>query len=137
MCDKCDNTNNWKFCPYCGHELPIEDKTVMTQEKFDEIFLDMLRKASKVVWLTDSGKTTDIPTCRFALLNTDNEWMFTINLNKKTPGFWCSIGRVLKVFTEQYGLKGVDIQRLMKNQLNLLFNMDEVTPLVCRLRYSY
>jgi len=44
---------------------------------------------------------------------------------------------VLKVFTEQYGLKGVDIQRLMKNQLKLLFNMDEVTPLACRLRYSY
>ena len=137
MCDKCNNTNNWKFCPYCGNELPNEDNTVVTQETFDAIFLDMLRKANKVVWLTDDGKKTDIPTCRFALFNTDNEWMFTINLNKKTPEFWCSIARVLKVFTEQYGLKGVDIQRLMKNQLKLLFNMDEVTPLVCRLRYSY
>ena len=137
MCETCDNTNNWKFCPYGGHELPNADNTVVTQETFDAIFLDMLRKANKVVWLTDAGKKTDIPTCRFALFNTDNEWMFTINLNKKTPEFWCSITRVLKVFTEQYGLKGVDIQRLMKNQLKLLFNMDEVTPLVCRLRYSY
>lgn len=31
MCEKCDNTNNWKFCPYCGNELPNEDNTPMTQ----------------------------------------------------------------------------------------------------------
>ena len=49
MCDKCNITNNRKFCSYCGHELPNEDKKVITQEKFDEIFLDMLSKAKKVV----------------------------------------------------------------------------------------
>lgn len=49
MCDKCNITNNRKFCSYCGNELLNEDKKVMTQEKFDEIFLDMLSKAMKVV----------------------------------------------------------------------------------------
>ena len=101
MCETCDNTNKWKFCPYGGHELPNADNTVVTQETFDAIFLDMLRKANKVVWLTDAGKKTDIPTCRFALFNTDNEWMFTINLNKKGPEVGCSSARVVKVVTEQ------------------------------------
>lgn len=128
MCDKCDNTNNWKFCPYCGHELTAEGKTVMSQETFDAIFLDMLRKANKVAWFDNSGNKSDIPTCRFALMNTDNEWMFIISLNKESPEFWYSHARVFKVLNKQYGLKEVDLQRLMKLQLKRLFNMDGVTP---------
>ena len=128
MCHKCDNANNWKFCPYCGHELPNEGNTVMTQETFDAIFLDMLRKANKVVWYDAFGVKSDIPTCTFALINTDNEWMFIISLNKKKPVFWYSYKRVFRVLNKQEGLKEVDIQRLMKNQLKRLFNMYGVTP---------
>ena len=131
MCDKCDNTNNWKFCPYCGHELhkePQEDKTEMTQERFDEIFLGMLRKANKIVWVNNTGTPSDIPTCNFDMRNADGEWMFYIRLKTENPAFWFSYARVLMVFTEQYGLKYEDVQRLMKNQLKILFNMDDVTP---------
>ena len=128
MCDKCNNKNNWKFCPYCGHELPNEDNTVMTQETFDAIFLDMLRKANKVVWYDALGSKSYIPTCTFSLMNSDNEWMFSISLNKEKPVFWYSYKRVFRVLNKREGLKEVDIQRLMKNQLKRLFNMDGVTP---------
>ena len=128
MCDKCNNTNNWKFCPYCGHELPTEDKAVITQETFDAIFLDMLRKANNVFWLNDAGKKSDIPTCNFDLRDDDGVWMFYISLKPTKPAFWFSHTKVYKVFNEQYGLKEVDVQRLMKNQMKLIFNMDEVTP---------
>lgn len=129
MCEKCNKTNNWKFCPYCGNELPNEDKTPMTQETFDAIFLDMLRNANKVIWYDAVGAKSDIPTCTFALMNTDNEWMFIISLNKEKPVFWYSYKRVFRVLNKREGLKEVDIQRLMKNQLKRLFNMDGVTPL--------
>lgn len=129
MCEKCNKTNNWKFCPYCGNELPNEDKTPMTQETFDAIFLDMLRNANKVIWYDAVGAKSDIPTCTFALMNTDNEWMFIISLNKENPVFWYSYKRVFRVLNKREGLKEVDIQRLMKNQLKRLFNMDGVTPL--------
>ena len=129
MCEKCNKTNNWKFCPYCGNELPNEDKTPMTQETFDAIFLDMLRNANKVIWYDAVGAKSDIPTCTFALMNTDNEWMFIISLNKENPVFLYSYKRVFRVLNKREGVKEVDIQRLMKNQLKRLFNMDGVTPL--------
>jgi len=132
MCEKCDNTNNWKFCPYCGHELPNEGKTVMTQETFDAIFLDMLRKANKVVWLNDDGNKSDIPTCNFDMRDDDGVWMFYISMKPTNPAFWFSYYRVYNVFNRQYGLNDVDIKRLMKNQLKLLFNMDGVTPGLAR-----
>lgn len=128
MCDKCDNTNNWKFCPYCGHELPNKDKPVITQQKFDEIFLDMLRKANKVVWLNDDGNKSDFPTWNFDLSDENGVWMFYISLNPTDPAFWFSYNRVYKFFNEQYGLKTSDIQLLMKHQLRRIFNMVGVTP---------
>lgn len=131
MCDTCDKTNTWRFCPYCGHEIhkaSSEDKAEMTQEKFDELFLCLLRKANKVVWLNDAGTPSDIPTCMFDMRNADGEWMFFVVLKPAKPEFWFSYERVRMVFTEQYGLKHDEIQRLMKNQLKTLFNMDEVTP---------
>lgn len=130
MCDKCDNTNNWKFCPYCGHELhkdSSEYKPVMTQETFDEIFLDMFKKANKVCWLDYDGNKSVIPTWNFNLSDENGVWMFYIGLNMAAPVFWYSY-QVYKFFNEQYGLVLSDIQLLMKHQLNRLFNGNEVTP---------
>ena len=139
MCEKCDNTNNWKFCPYCGNEInkePQEDKTDMTQDKFDAIFLDMLRKSNRVVWINNSGTKSDLPTCDFELRTDNGSWMFYISLKAGNPKFWFSHYRVRNVFREKYGLTDVDIKRLMKNQLKLLFNMDEVTPEHCVVRLA-
>ena len=126
-----NDKKDWMFCPYCGHELhkeTQEDKPEMTQEKFDEIFLDMLRKSSKVVWRNYAGDKSDVPTCSFTLSNADDKFMFDISLGSK-PIFYYSYYRVYKVFNEQYDLNEADIKRLMKKQLKLLFNMDGVTPL--------
>lgn len=131
MCDKCNDKKDWMFCPYCGHELhkeTQEDKPEMTQDKFDEIFLGMLRKANKVVWYNDAGEESDVPTCSFMLNNAAGKFMFNISLDSK-PIFYYSYYRVYKVFNEQYDLDEDDIRRLMKKQLKLLFNMDGVTPL--------
>lgn len=132
MCKKCNKTNKWTFCPYCGNKLrkePQKDKTErMTQEKFDEIFLEMLRKPNRVVWINNTGEKSDIPTCNFDMLDDNGLWMFYISMNPTKPEFLFSSRQVGKVFMLQYGLKEVDIQRLMKNQMKLLFNMDGVTP---------
>lgn len=129
MFEKCDNTNNGNFCPYCGHELPNEDNTVVTQETFDAIFRGMLRKANTVVWLDDAGNKSDIPTCNFDLRDDNGVWMFYISLNPTSPTFWFSYLRVYKFFNENYGLETGDIQLLMKHQLKRIFNMNGVTPL--------
>ncbi len=128
MCDKCSTTNEWKVCPYCGHELSSENKPVMTQDKFDEIFLGMLRNANTVVWHKDDWDVSDIPTCSFTLRNPGGAWMFYIRLASRNPIFMYSFNLVFKVFRDQYGLAEEDIQRLMKNQMKILFNMDGVTP---------
>jgi hypothetical protein len=100
----------------------------MTQDKFDKIFLDMLKNANKVVWIKSNRGESDIPTCNFELRNAKNEWMFDIQLDSVNPRFWYSYYRVYKVFNEQYGLEQDEIHRLMQKQLNLLFKMKDVTP---------
>ena len=131
MCEQCNTDNEWKFCPYCGHELrtePQENKTGLTQDEFDRIFLGMLRNANKVVWYNSAGAETDIPTCRFILRNPNGEWMFDVMLDPAKPRFVYSFFRVHMYFIKHYGLEPAEIQRLMKYQLKRLFNMDGVTP---------
>lgn len=133
MCEKCDNSKDWKYCPHCGAELnqEPEPKEGMTQEEFDKIFLDMMKSASGMHWLDEHGTQSDVPTCRFELYDVDGTWLFDIDLNPASTHFWLSYRRIYEVFEEKYQLQFVDIQRLMHNQLNILFKMHNVTPLTC------
>ena len=132
MCETYDDKNDWKFCPYCGHKLlpdneQRENKRKLSQEEFDSIFLGLLRKANTVVWHKDDGDISDVPTCNFTLRNSEGAWMFYIRLSSRNPIFMYSYYLVYKYFYE-LGLTEGDIQRLMKNQMKILFNMDGVTP---------
>lgn len=127
MCNECDATKGWKFCPHCGAELKQETKSPMTQEEFDKIFLGILKDARKVVWLTPNGNESELPTCKFELRNSKDEWMFDIDLNSDEPHFWFSTIRVQKLFSDKYGLQYKDIQVLMKKQLAELFKLNDVT----------
>ena len=132
MCETCNDKDDWKFCPYCGHKLQSgneqrENKRTLSQEEFDAIFLGLLRNANTVVWHKDDCNVSDVPTCNFTLRNSEGAWMFYIRLSSKTPIFMYSYHFVYKYFYE-LGLTEGDIQRLMKNQMKILFNMDGVTP---------
>lgn len=136
LCEECLKNNDWKFCPaswkFCPRfdpaELKPESKPKMTQEEFDVIFLKLLKEARKVVWLTPRGRESELPTFRFELRNSDNEWMFDISLDSKNPHFWFSWERVATNIVAKNGPSYEDVQRLMKNQLAELFNLNDVTP---------
>lgn len=133
MCEKCDNITDFKYCPYCGEELKKKKKKEITQEKFDEIFLDMLKSYNKIVWLDEYCGVSVIPTCRFQLRKSNDECIFDINLDPNDSHFWFSYDRVLSIFKNDYCLEYHDIQRLMKHQMGKLFKMNDVTPCMDRL----
>lgn len=128
MYEKCDNITDFKYCPYCGEELKKKKKKEITQEKFDEIFLDMLKSYNKIVWLDKYNRVSDIPTCRFQLRNSHDECIFDINLDTEKPQFLFSYDRVYAIFQRDYELKYNDVQHLMKTQMSKLFKMDKATP---------
>lgn len=133
MCNECDATKGWKFCPHCGAELKQaakpESKEPMTQEKFDEIFLDILKSYSKIAWIDDNGNESDIPTSRYVLKNAAGEWLFDIDLDPKHQHFWYSATRVTNLFLCRWSLGYRSTRELMKNQLSKRFKMTDPDPI--------
>lgn len=130
MCNNCYNKNDWKFCPYCGEELKksvSHDK--MTQEEFDEIFLDLLKSYSKIAWIDDNGNESAIPTSRFVLKNAAGDWLFDIDLDPKNQHFWYSAARVTNLFLCRWSLGYRSTRELMKNQLSKRFKMTDPDPI--------
>lgn len=132
MCEECLKNNNWKFCPHCGAKLcqaaKQESKQPMTQEQFDEIFLDLLKKYNRVAWIDEQYMESDIPTSRYVLKNHRDEWMFYIDLDPKHQRFLYSYYRIFSIFKNEHGLQEEDVRRLMKNQVSKRFNLKNVEP---------
>ena len=99
----------------------------VTQEEFDKIFLELLGQCTKTVFLDENGYTSNIPTSRIELRKPNDEWMFAIQFTGKNKRFWVSYSRVWKIFTDKYSLQDDAIQRLMKNQVNIQFGLDDIT----------
>ena len=108
-----------------------EELDKVTQEEFDKTFLELLGKCIKTAFLDEngnlSGNLSNLPTNRIELQNADGEWMFDIQYTGKNKHFWVSY-RVWSVFEDKYNLLDTDIERLMLNQLKLLFRLYDVTP---------
>ena len=105
----------------------------VTQEEFDKTFLELLGQCTKTVFLNENGYTSNLPTNRIELRNSNNKCMFDIQFTGKNKHFWANYYRVWKIFENTYSLEDVDIKLLMKNQMNTRFGLDDVTAKFCLL----
>jgi hypothetical protein len=105
----------------------------VTQEEFDKTFLELLGQCTKTVFLNENGYTSNLPTNRIELRNSNNKCMFDIQFTGKNKHFWANYYRVWKIFEDTYSLEDVDIKLLMKNQMNTRFGLDDVTAKFCLL----
>ena len=106
------------------------EKHEVTQEEFDKTFLELLGQCTKTVFLDEQGNKSDLPTNRIELSNADGKWLFDIQFTGKGKHFWVNYIMVWKIFMDKYDLQGVDIQRLMKNQVVNRFGLNDATPAV-------
>ena len=103
------------------------EKHEVTQEEFDKTFLELLGQCTNTVFLNEHGYKSKLPTNRIELRNPNDEWMFDILFTGKNKHFWVSYFRIWKIFANTYSLQDDAIQRLMKNQVNTVFGLDDIT----------
>ena len=106
------------------------EKHEVTQEEFDKTFLELLGQCTNTVFLDENGFTSNLPTSRIELRNSNDEWLFDIQFTGKNKRFWVSCSRVWEIFYDKYSLQYEDIHRLMKNQMKIRFGLSDVTPLI-------
>jgi hypothetical protein len=99
----------------------------VSQDEFDKKFLELLDRCTKTVFIDEHGNISKLPTNRIELRNKDDEWMFDIQFTGENKHFWASTLRILGILEEEYGLQVADIQRLMKNQMKIRFNLTDIT----------
>ena len=104
------------------------EKHEVTQEEFDKVFLDLLGKCTKTVFLAEYSQKSAVPTNRIELRNDNNEWLFDIQFTGENKHFWVSHYRIWTIFKDKYNLQNDDIERLMKNQMKIRFGLDDLTP---------
>ena len=104
------------------------EKHAVTQEEFDKTFLELLGQCTKTVFLDENSYESKLPTNRRELRKPKDEWMFDILFTGKNKHFWVSYFRVWTIFANTYSLQDDAIQRLMKNQVNTLFGLADITP---------
>ena len=121
---KSDELKSLMLTKFSKEEL---EKHEVTQEEFDKTFLELLGKCTKTVFLDEDSLKSAVPTNRIELRNDNNEWLFDIQFTGKYKHFWVSHYRIWKIFEDKYQLQYADIERLMKNQMKILFGVDIVT----------
>ena len=122
---KSDSLKSLMLTKFSKEELETQE---VSQEEFDKTFLELLGKCTKTVFLDAHGNECIVPSNRIDLRNDSGEWMFDIQFAGKNTCFLVSYFRVWKIFYDKYLLQDKDIQRFMKNQMNILFGLDDVKP---------
>ena len=122
---KSDSLKSLMLTKFSKEELETQE---VSQEEFDETFLELLGKCTKTVFLDAHGNECIVPSNRIDLRNDSGEWMFDIQFTGKGKHFWVNYIMVWKIFMDKYDLQGVDIQRLMKNQVVNRFGLNDATP---------
>ena len=122
---KSDSLKSLMLTKFSKEELETQE---VSQEEFDETFLELLGKCTKTVFLDANGNECIVPNNRIDLWNDSGEWMFDIQFTGENRHFWVNYGRVWSIFESRYGLQYNEIQRLMKNQMKLRFGMNDITP---------
>ena len=122
---KYDSLKSLMLTKFSKEELETQE---VSQEEFDKTFLELLGKCTKTVFLDAHRNECIVPSNRIELRNDSGEWMFDIQYTGENRHFWVNYGRVWSIFESQYGLRDNKIQRLMKNQMKLLFGITDITP---------
>jgi len=106
------------------------EESEVSQSEFDNVFLKILGKCDKTVFLDRNGVISTLPTNRMVLRNADDQWMFDIQFTGENKHFWVNRYRIGDILVNKFNLQVVDIQRLMKNQMRIRFGLDDVTPCI-------
>ena len=122
---KYDSLKSLMLTKFSKEELETQE---VSQEEFGKTFLEILGKCTKTVFLDAHRNECIVPSNRIELRNDSGEWMFDIQYTGENRHFWVDYGRVWSIFESQYGLRDNKIQRLMKNQMKLLFGITDLTP---------
>jgi hypothetical protein len=107
----------------------LEENPVVTQSEFDKKLLELIGKCTKTVFFTEEGFPSTLPTNRIELRNIDGEWMLDIQFTGENKHFWASYNRIWLILAYEFSLQDDEIQRLMKNQMKIKFELTDVTPL--------
>ena len=119
-----DEMKSLMLTKFSKEELETQE---VSQEEFDKTFLELLGQCTKTVFLDENSYESKLPTNRRELRKPNDEWMFDILFSGKNKHFWVSYFRVWKIFKDKYSLQDNAIQRLMKNQVNTVFGLDDIT----------
>ena len=106
----------------------LEGKNIPSQEEFNKFFEENILSQieySKTKFLDWSGVSSQTPTSRITLRNSNNEWLFDYTYDQKNQRFWYSYDRVYTIFKKKFLLQDVDIDRLMKSLVEKHFNLHE------------
>ena len=104
------------------------EKHEVTQEEFDKKFLGLLGQCTKTVFLDENGFTSNLPTSRIELRNSNDEWMFDSQFTGKNKHFWGSDNRVWNILHNTYSFQYEDSRRFVKNQMIIRFGLSDVSP---------
>ena len=121
---KSDSLKSLMLTKFSKEELETQE---VSQEEFDKTFLELLGQCTKTVFLDENSYESKLPTNRRELRKPNDEWMFDILFTGKNKHFWVSYFRIWKIFANTYSLQDDAIQRLMKNQVNTVFGLDDIT----------
>ena len=110
----------------------LEGKNIPTQEEFDNFFEENIFSQidySKTAFLDWYGVSSQTPTSRITLRNSNNEWLFDYTYDQKNQRFWYSYDRVCAIFMNKFSLQDVDRNRLMKSLVETHFKLPGIMPL--------
>jgi len=103
----------------------------VSQAEFDKKFLELLGQCTKTVFLDSNNEISKLPTNRVELRNKYDKWLFVICFTGKNKHFWVNSNRVWKILVNEFYLQDFDLQRFMKNQMKILFRLEDVLPVQC------
>jgi hypothetical protein len=124
-----DEINVFLLSKFTKEEL--EGKTLPSQEEFNKFFENTicpLIDMTEMNYLTNDGYSSQTPTGRIELNNSNGNWLFDYDYDQKNPHFWCSYTRVYYTFNMRFSLQEFEFIQLMKNVVETRFKLTGVTP---------
>ena len=107
----------------------LEGKNIPTQEEFDNFFEENIFSQidySKTAFLDWYGVSSQTPTSRITLRNSNNEWLFDYNYDPENPHFYYSYDRVYTILTKHLSCEVYYSNKRMKSFVENQFNLHDV-----------
>ena len=111
----------------------LEGNIIPSQEEFNKFVEENILSTieySKTIFLDSNIHMSKIPTSRILLKNSNGNWLFDYDYDKKNSYFEYSYSRVSTIIINKFNLQDDEIQILMKSLVEKHFNLYGVTPLV-------